>query len=100
MRPLFPKLRFADLAEAQQALKGRFPDWDPNNASPQTNEETMECLVQVQQNVQLDENDEPLPTSWTGVHVDLSLQSEAPDLEEFWVVPEPQNPDHSFGEEL
>lgn len=100
MRPLFPKLHFADLAEAQQALQERFPDWDPANPQPHTNESTFDCLVQVRQIVQLDENNEPLPTTWTGVHIDLSLQTEAPDLEPYWIDPEPENPDHSFGEKL
>lgn len=100
MNSLFPKLHFADLASAQTALQDRFPDWQPTDPKPHTNEVTFECLVQVHQNVKLDENGDPLPTTWSGVHIDLSLQTEAPELEAYWVDPDPVNPDHSFGENL
>lgn len=67
---------------------------------PHTNEVSKECLVRVHQIAKLDENGEVIPTTWTGIHIDLSLQGEATELEEYWVDPEPTNPDHSFGENL
>lgn len=98
MRPLFPKLHFADLHSAQSVLQGRFPDWTGDDSKPHTNEVTNECLVVVKELPRMDESGNPLPSTWEGVHIDLSLQTEAPEYETYWVSPDPTSPAHSFGE--
>lgn len=97
------RLRFADRLEAIRLLSDRcFQMDDLGNETPWDCVQTPytsyggNTAVVVNEPVKLDENGEPLPSTWVGFHVDLILFSDYPEIQSFIISP--MKPCHSFGE--
>lgn len=86
------RLVFESELEAQAILFERFPEWD-GEKTPYVNVSN-DHLVIVTEPVKLNEEGEALPSTWTGIHIDLLLSEESDEYNEFEV--EVNTPAHRF----
>lgn len=86
------KLHFDSIEQAQSVLSDRFPEWDGIQTPFQVGND---CLVVVDEPIEVDEQGEPLPNKWVGVHVDL-MAEETTEYKDFEI--EVSTPAHSFGQ--
>lgn len=86
------KLKFESKEQALAVLSGRFQSWT-GIESPFVNANN-DHLVIVKEPIELDEDLNPLPTTWVGFHVDLLLKGETTEYSEYEI--EVNNPAHEF----
>jgi hypothetical protein len=86
------KLHFNNIEQAQSVLSERFPEWDGITTPYQAES----CLVVVSEPISTDEEGEPLPPTWTGVHIDIDQIIEYQGEYDNFVV-EVKTPAHKFG---
>lgn len=86
------RLKFDNKEQATETLLERFPEWDGIQTPFQVGND---CLVVVDEPIEVDEQGEPLPNKWVGVHVDL-MAEETTEYKDFEI--EVSTPAHSFGQ--